>query len=128
MQPDTLFFGTLLSFIPMALICAALRFHLKRKQPLSRIRLYLFRAGLIVGILGSVAFVFVFVSPFPLVGDANGEHTNPLDNLLYMTALGAAFTTIVFSFFGRRAARLLLIAAGVVLLVLVQWGFVANHW
>jgi len=128
MQPDELFFEILLSLVPTALIYAAFHFHRKRTRPLSKIRLYLFNTGLIFGVLGSVAFLFVIISPFPLIADANGWHTNPRDNLLYMTAIGVAFATIVFSLFGRRAARLLLLGAGIVLLVLSQWAFVANHW
>lgn len=127
MQPGELFFGILLSLVPTALIYAAFRFHRKRTRPLLKVRLYLFRSGLIVGVLGSVALVFVFASPFPLIADAGGWRINPLDGLLYVAATCAAFATIVLSFFGRSAARPLLIAAGVVLLVLLQWAYVVNH-
>lgn len=127
MGSDELFFGTLLAAVPAALIWAAFRSQQRRKPKLSRVRLYLFGAGLIVGLFGSVALVFVSASPFPLIADANGWHINSLDGLLYVAATCAAFATIVLSLFGRSAARPLLIAAGVVLLVLLQWAYVANH-
>jgi hypothetical protein len=115
-----------LSLFPMALTYPAWRSQLKLAPPLSRTRLFLFRCGLFLSIVCSLAVVASWFDPFPLLSDGHGGYSDIRNGTLFSGALFTALLTIGLAIFGRGAARLLLVGSGVLLTIAAFGAFLSN--
>jgi hypothetical protein len=93
-----------------------------------RWRKLLFRAGLFAGALSLAGGIGCWMNPFPLLPWGEGGYrTNPLDEYLLSASISASLATVFLALFGRGLRRILLIAAGLLLLALSWFGFMSNH-
>jgi len=116
----------LLWLFPLALMYPAWRFHQKSNPPLSKIRLILFRCGLLMSVVCSLTVLSSWFNPFPLLPDGQGGYSNIRNSRLFDTGLCTAFLTVGLAAFGRGQSRLLLAASGLVLTLVAFAAFLSN--
>ena len=105
----------LLSLFPLSLTYPAWRFQQRLNPPLSKIRLTLFRCGLLMSIICSLMVLSSWFNPFPLLPDGHGGYSNIRNSMLFDAGVFTAFLTVGLAAFGRGRSRLLLAASGIVL-------------
>jgi len=116
----------LLSLFPLALTYPAWRFHQRLNPPLSRVRLTLFRCGLLMSIICSFMVFSSWFNPFPLLSDGHGGYSNIRNSMLFDAGLFTAFLTAGLAVFGRGRSRLLLAASGLVLVFVAFAALLSN--
>jgi hypothetical protein len=108
-------FELFLSLFPLALTFPAWRSQQRLTPPLSKIRLALFRCGLVMSIICSFMVFSSWFNPFPLLSDGHGGYSNIRNSMLFDADLFAALLTVGLAIFGRGRSRLFLAASGFVL-------------
>lgn len=116
----------LLSLFPMATTYPAWRFQEKLTPPLSRARLILFRCGLLLSVLCSLAVVCSCFHPFPLLADGQGGYSDLRNGMLYITPFFAALLTIGLALLGRGISRVLLAGSGFLLMAMAYGAALSN--
>lgn len=116
----------LLSLLPLALTYPAWRFQQRLNPPLSKVRLILFRAGLVMSIICSLMVFSSWFNPFPLLADGQGGYSNIRNSILFDAGLFAAFLTVGLAAFGRGRSRLMLAGSGIVLAVVAFAALLSN--
>ncbi len=116
----------LLSLLPLALTYPAWRFQQRLNPPLSKVRLTLFRCGLLMSIVCSLMVLSSWFNPFPLLSDGNGGYSNIRNSILFDAGFFTAFLTVGLAVFGRGRSRLMLAASGIVLAVVAFAALLSN--
>ena len=80
------------------------------------------------GVLSLFGAIICLMNPFPLLPWGEGGYRiNPLDECLLFASVSSSVATVILAIFGRGLQRVMLIAAGLVLLAISWFGFMANH-
>ena len=77
----------------------------------------LFKCGLGLSIVCSIAVLCSWLQPFPLASDGQGGYTDVRNFTISEIALLAALMTTALATFGRSVARLSLLGSGVLLTI-----------
>jgi hypothetical protein len=106
-----------LSLCPLPLTFLAWHFGARIDARLRPVRRLLFKCGLGLSILCSLAVLCSWFQPFPLVPDGRGGYSDFRNLAFSEVALVAALVTIGLAVFGRSVARLSLLASGILLTI-----------
>jgi len=110
------------SLFPLGLTLLAAR----AQKSATPTRTALFRLGILLGILGSVLLCLAWLTPFPLIHEANGDLSNEWNSLCVDGAVFSAPLVSILAFFGANRSRWQLFAAGLLLGVLGWAALLSN--
>jgi len=94
--------------------------------PLAGFRIAAFRCGIVVGLLSLLVSMSCWIDPYPLVRTSDGGYSIAWLELAWKLAFGAGLLSLILALFGRGWPRLLLIASGIVLLLLMYGSLLQN--
>jgi hypothetical protein len=92
----------------------------------TRIRVVLFNWGIFFSVLSVLITMSFWIDPYPLVSTPDGGYSIAWLDLAWEVAIGTACCSILLALFGRGVSRILLVASGITLLVLIYGSILQN--
>jgi hypothetical protein len=86
----------------------------------------LFSLSIPTAVLSGTGTVICWANPFPLTAHDGGYSINPWDDRVFVATLLLSVLTAILGCFGRRAPRVVLAAAGVILFFLSYFGWLGT--